>query len=66
MNARGVTAPRMDARENMRLTTDISSAHRLVPANHHQAKSRFFRKKVLLRLRSPVNPDQMGLTQGAR
>ncbi len=45
----------------MRLTTAISSPHRLVHADHHQAKSRFSLKKVLLQLTSTINPDQMGL-----
>jgi hypothetical protein len=34
-DARGVAAPRMGGRENTRLTTAISSPHRLGPANHH-------------------------------
>ena len=48
----------------MRLTTAISSPHRLDPANHHKAKSRFFLKRALLQLRSRINPDQMGLIGG--
>jgi hypothetical protein len=51
----------MGARENTRLTTGISSPHRLVPASHHQAKSRFSLMRGPLQLRPPINPDQMGL-----
>ena len=49
-DASGVTAPRTDARENLRLTTAISSPHRLLPADHHQATSRSFLKSLLLQL----------------
>ena len=61
VNARDVAATRMAAGRNMRLTTAISSPRRLVPADHHQAKGRFFLKRVLLQLRLPINLDQMGL-----
>ena len=60
VNARGVAATRMAAGENMRLTTAISSPHRLVPESHHLTRNCFFPSSLLLKLRTPTNLNRAG------
>lgn len=62
VNVRDVAETRMAAGRYMRGSKAFSRTHRLAPADHRQAKSRFFPKTVLLQSRLPINSDQMGLT----
>jgi hypothetical protein len=64
VNARGVAATRIAAGGIMRLNTAISAPYHLVSESHHLTRNCYLLRSLLLQLRTPINPDQMGLIAG--